>query len=268
MYELDASQYHSAITVLHQILAVPKERPDMAMAAMDQRAKAHARVAINKFLAALGPLQVPVTRETAIEIRDIEIADAEVRSYGEFSQLVLTLNSTLRRELKTAKCFVLASGRSEFYQQSEPLFGADVARKFPSIAYDIDQAGKCYALELNTASAFHSIRCMEAAIRAIARFLGIPDPMRGSDRNWSNVCRAISVEMERRWPKASGRMSGDGQTFDEIYGALSGMQNPYRNSTMHLNAKYDGPEALHIFHVVKGLMIKVASRIDEDGKVI
>ena len=53
--------------------------------------------------------------------------------------------------------------------------------------------------------------------------------------------------------------------FDEAYGALAGMQNPYRNSTMHLDDKYTPDEARHIFEVVKGFMARLAVRMDEQG---
>jgi hypothetical protein len=34
---------------------------------------------------------------------------------------------------------------------------------------------------------------------------------------------------------------------------------------MHLDVKYTAPEALHIFELVKGLMQKIASKMDENG---
>lgn len=159
----------------------------------------------------------------------------------------------------------LDAGKVSFYAPEEPLFGAGVDEKFLSVAYDIDQAGKCYACDLSTASAFHAIRSMEAGIRAIARCLGIPDPTTGKDRNWSNVGSSIKAKIDQRWPASSGRMNGDAKTFDKLYGSIAGMQNPYRNETMHLSAKYDAPEALRIFELVKGLMQKIAGRMDENG---
>ncbi len=43
------------------------------------------------------------------------------------------------------------------------------------------------------------------------------------------------------------------------------MQNPYRNATMHFDQNYTSEEALHIMEVVKGLMVRVSRRMDEDG---
>jgi len=52
-------------------------------------------------------------------------------------------------------------------------------------------------------------------------------------------------------------MSGDAYIFAKLYGAIAAMQNPYRNETMHLDAKYTAPEALHIFRTSEGLMQKI-----------
>jgi hypothetical protein len=86
----------------------------------------------------------------------------------------------------------------------------------------------------------------------------------GVDRSWHNMLRAIRKKMDERWP-ASGRMSGDGKFFDELSGTFSGMQNPYRNSTAHLDKIYTEEDARELFIIVKGTMTKIASRMDEDG---
>jgi len=120
-------------------------------------------------------------------------------------------------------------------------------------------------LERSTASAFHSIRALEAAIRAIARCLGIHDPTRAQDRSWGNVLKSVKTEYERRWPTTGGRMTGDGRFFEEAHGLLAAIQNPYRNATMHLDQKYTVEESRHMFEVVGGFMRKLASRMDENG---
>jgi hypothetical protein len=138
-----------------------------------------------------------------------------------------------RDQLQSRTFLAIPSGMRDFYAQSTPLFGGEVATKFSSVSYEIEEAGKCLALDRSTASAFHSIRCLEAGIRAISRCLGIPDPTRASDRSWSKTLTAIKGELDRRWPGSSNRLSGDGRFFEEAYAALAAMQNPWRNATMH-----------------------------------
>ena len=75
----------------------------------------------------------------------------------------------------------------------------------------------------------------------------------------------MKAAMDAKWPTSASRMSGDGKEFESIYGAFVGMTNPYRNETMHLSSVYSAAEAMHIFELVKGLMQKIASRMDEHG---
>ncbi len=167
--------------------------------------------------------------------------------------------------LKRPKFLVLNAREQELYEPAQPHYGTQVGASFPSVTYEIGEAAKCLALGRSTASAFHSIRCLEAAIRAMSRCLGIPDPTKGADRSWHKALGALKAEMDRRWPP-SGRLSGDGRLFEEWHAVLSSMQNPYRNSTMHLDQKYTDEESRYIFDAVGVLMKKVASRCDEDGQ--
>ena len=43
----------------------------------------------------------------------------------------------------------------------------EVNDKFPSAAFDIDEAGKCLAIGRSTAAVFHLMRALETAIRAV-----------------------------------------------------------------------------------------------------
>jgi hypothetical protein len=170
-----------------------------------------------------------------------------------------------RDQLQSRLFLGITGSQKELFTQPDPLFGKEVADRFPSASYEIEEAGKCLALDRSTASAFHSIRCLEAGLRAISRCLAIPDPTKGADRNWSKALRDINTQIDAKWPK-SGRLAGDGRFFEDVYAVLVAMQNPYRNSTMHLDQKYTGEEARHIYEMVKGFMRKLASRCDENGE--
>jgi hypothetical protein len=183
----------------------------------------------------------------------------------ELSRMFNELSNRLTDELKGVYLLSLSEKEAEFYETSSPPFGIEVQTNFTTAIYDIEEASKCYALERSTASAFHSIRSLEAAIRALSRCLGIPDPTRGNDRSWGKMLSKIKDEVDRRWPGNNSRVSGDGKFFDGAYAALAAMKNPYRDSTMHLDEKYTLDEARHIMEIVKGFMKKIALRMDEGG---
>jgi hypothetical protein len=184
--------------------------------------------------------------------------------HDDFRGALVNLGDNMGAELGT-KLFVCVAYRNSRLFSNKKAFGDDVDSKFPSIAYDIEESAKCLSLERSTASAVHSIRCLEGAIRALTRCLGIPDPTKAADRNWGRLLNGIKSELDRRWPTSSNRLSGDGRFFDEAYAALAAMQNPWRNATMHLDQIYTQDVAQDVFNTVGGFMRRIAARLDENG---
>lgn len=219
----------------------------------------------------LGELEREAER---LELRSVSLHLARVKEHflggsattATMHPMVTELYNRMRDALEERLLITVDPAQANLYRQNEPLFGGEVATKFASANYDIQEAGKCLAFDRSTASVFHSIRCLEASILALSRCLGLPDPIKAADRNWGAMLKILKAEIDRRWPTSTDRQHGDGQTFDELYGSLSGMQNPYRNATMHLDKVYTEEDARHIFEVVRGIMRRVASRCDEDGE--
>jgi HEPN domain-containing protein len=184
-----------------------------------------------------------------------------------FEKFMYYSDSVLRLAGDEAKTKILLSVNAPVvnaFDDSVPIFGDDVATKFPSIKYDVTEASKCLTLGRSTASAFHLLRCLEAAIRAVARSLNIADPIKGAQRNWGNALSEILKELDRRWPKAT-RISGDAVLFERWHTDFSLLQNPYRNSTMHLETTYTEEDAEHLFITVRKIMQSIAARLDENG---
>lgn len=188
-----------------------------------------------------------------------------VLTVGDLNLRLMIIEGRIVDGLKQAFLLSLSPAEAALYEPKTSLFGDKFGQQFSSAVYEIDEAAKCLALARSTASAFHSIRCLEAGIAALSRCLSIPDPTKAHERNWGKILKAVKDAMDARWPTSSDRMRGDGQFFDEAYAALAAMQNPWRNATMHLDQKYTPDEARHIFDVVKGFMVRVANRMDENG---
>ena len=193
-----------------------------------------------------------VTTDRQITYRDLEASRAD-------------LESRLRDDMELVIMLGIEAHNAKYYAPDSPLFGDEVASAFPCVAYEIAEAAKCLALDRSTASAFHSIRCLEAGIRAMARCLAIADPVKGADRSWMKLLGAIKVEIDKRWAPNLIQTGGDAELFANAYAALAGMQNPWRNATMHLDQIYTSKDAQHIFEIVGGFMRKLASRMDENG---
>lgn len=238
--------YHTLVTDLHF-----NDNPDTSQLLRDAKALR-------------GHLQDIGFRMSAITAGHVIMHLEKQSTMREIQGQIERLHGRIHDELKIRLLFILSSKEADLFEKETP-FGNNVATLFPSVAYEIEEAAKCLALNRSTASAFHSIRCLEAGIRAISRCLGIPDPTKVSDRSWFKALKSIKDELDKRWPTASDRLAGDGRFFEEAYAALAAMQNPYRNATMHMDQKYTETEAKYIFDIASDFMQKLAARCNEDG---
>lgn len=102
---------------------------------------------------------------------------------------ILELSSRIKDELYCKKFIYLEPKRLRLYEPDRPLFGEAIADRFPAAVFEIDEAAKCLALGRSTAAVFHLMRLMEIGIRALARCLQIPDPVKPAERNWAMILR-------------------------------------------------------------------------------
>lgn len=114
-----------------------------------------------------------------------------LKSETDPGQIVSVLDDLRRRLLDQGELMVslwLSPTERERYEPREPLFGTEFESQFSTSGlFELDEAAKCLALGRATAAVFHLMRLMEIAVRAVARCLGIPDPIRPADRGWGVV---------------------------------------------------------------------------------
>lgn len=222
-------------------------------------------------LSALGLKFAPLKANQLLSFIDAELRESKERvtftpvSQADFIRLSDELVSRVKDEFELSATLLLNAKALETYEPSGPLFGVQVHDKFPSLRYEIEEAGKCLGLGRTTAAAFHFIRCMEGGIKAISRCLGILDPLKAADRSWFKLLSAIDTAVKGKWSTGASRLNGDGHFFEHAHATLAAIQNPYRNSTMHLDQKYTEDEARSILHLVKTFMVTIASRMNENG---
>jgi hypothetical protein len=195
-------------------------------------------------------------------IKTLETREDAVR----IASAVDDLRRRLLDQAELTTCLSLSSKERDLYEPRAPLFGTEFEAKFATDgAFELDEAAKCLALERSTACVFHLMRLMEISVRAVARCLGIPDPIQPADRSWGAVLTKVRNGINAKWPTVAVRSSGEGETFDALYASLDAVKNPWRNSTMHPANKYTEKEAEHVFAAVRGFAMKLADRCDENG---
>ena len=175
------------------------------------------------------------------------------------------VESRLRDESQLVSFIVLNRNQKSLFGPANTLVDWDIGRLFPDAARELEEAGKCLALQRPTACVFHSMRMLEIGISKFAEFLEIPDPVKPHERNWGNILGVIKKKIEEKYT-AKKRMPGsEGARAEEIYASLDAVKNPWRNGTMHVESFYSDSEALHIVNCVAFFMKKLGSFMEPEN---
>jgi hypothetical protein len=161
------------------------------------------------------------------------------------------LSVTIRREMENINFFYMPSKQTRFYHKNE-LFGYEVAAKFPSLEFDIVEAGNCFAMGRSTACVFHLMRIMEVGVQTFGRLLGVTLP---EDKEWqailNNIKTKINAEIEVR-PKKN--KDPEIVVWSQIHAHLGSVKLGWRNRVMHPHDKYTLDEAEDLIGHVKAFM--------------
>jgi hypothetical protein len=158
------------------------------------------------------------------------------------------LSETIRRELQTVNFFYMPSKQARFYRQNE-LFGSKVAAKFPSLEFDIIEAGNCFAMGRSTACVFHLMRIMEVGVQKFGSMLGVA---LASQKNWQNILDETNKAI-KTLPKTP-----DAVVLSQIAAHLYNVKVAWRNQVMHPHDKYTLDEAEDLIGHVKAFMKALA----------
>lgn len=189
-------------------------------------------------------------------------------TWGGLGDALREIESRFGDHLIFVKLFVVPDGQSQLFEGAEQLLGEPTAAAYPSAWFDCEEAAKCLVFGRGTACVFHSMRLLEIGLKAFAKFLEIPDPVRATDRSWGSILSAIKTKIDRKYP-AKERFPGTAGTFAEsVYVSLDAIKGPWRNSTMHVENVYADDEAGYILGCSARLIQKMATGFDENGEPI
>ncbi len=273
MLRVDAAEFYRVLSWLRDIREqIDKNGPEhlrTRILAYDnpRRVELH-RGIVEDAKSLCNSLEVLGARVTGISARKL-VEQVEMNcTFAMLQRIIDEINSRIKDELQLVQMFVLGQDKEKYFSEGAQNFGLPVATKFPAAAYEIDEAGKCFALNRGTATVFHLMRAMEVGIGAVRRCLSIADPTKVADRNWGHILKSIKDDLDAHagsTPTKTWAIAGDKDFFDSAYASLDAVRVAWRNPTMHVENKYTDDEAEHIFVAVKGFMMKLASRCDENG---
>jgi hypothetical protein len=168
-------------------------------------------------------------------------------------QNLAELNNSIRWEMQTCFFFYMPWEQVKFYDQKE-LFGAEVIARFPSIQFDMVEAGNCCAMGRGTACVFHLMRVMEIGVQEFGKKLDVQ--LAVGDTPWQKILDQVNKAIKALPQKATGAVEM-GQAAANLYA----VKLVWRNEVMHPNDKYTLEEAKDLIGQVKLFMGQLASII-------
>lgn len=168
---------------------------------------------------------------------------------GEIAAISNSLAEVLNDEVNEVELYCLSRGSGRFYSPGAPLFGTEVDARIDDASDDISEAGKCFAVGRYTASVFHLMRAMEAAVKMLCVEVGISNV----DREWGKLLSDIAKAIEPM-PKGAKR-----DEWSAVHANLYHVKQAWRNNTMHPKRTYTEEEAREVFEAVKAFMRHLAT---------
>jgi hypothetical protein len=194
----------------------------------------------------------------ALSVRrlDAKFYKEEAPTEREFIDAIREISSRLKDELNLVYTLVISEDRAKYFEPKEPLFGQAVNDALPLAIPDIEDAGKCIAVNQGTAAVFHLMRVMEAALKSTATMLGIPYAP-----SWESYIKQINDKVGAKHKTKGIKWKRDEAFYREILGDLQAIKIAWRNPTMHIVRRYSTDEAEEIFRAVRGFLVRLAPKM-------
>lgn len=197
-----------------------------------------------------------MSKETTLEFLTAQFRDLNTRIYDDLSLSV---------------CFIISNPAAKEYYDTPHLFGDSVFDSFPSANFDIEEAGKCFAVGRYTACVMHLQRVLEISLKAYGTFLGIASLL-GTEAqpNWNTILNQTRKVMKDRNDKAvltENWASKEEKAFcEDVQPFLEAIKIAWRNPSMHADKVYNEEIAEDIFSAVKRFVKHLGQHVDEAGK--
>lgn len=189
----------------------------------------------------------------------------EITEPGQISAMRSMVSSQLddivqavKYELSRHVFLHISNDRKAWYsEEDQPLFGHEVACRFPNASHDIAEAGRCFALERWDACVYHLMLATERALRKWARTLKVKKTNKPLElMDWKPILDAATARLNVLKGKA-GSNTKKAKEIELIAEKLSHfglIKEAYRNVCAHGRSSYDERKARNILNHVQAFM--------------
>jgi hypothetical protein len=210
-------------------------------------------------------LDLNITLQAATDLRRLW------SSYGTDSPIIISDYSSLQglslemkhvsdfafRELSSRKAILMSSSQASMFAGKEPLFGNEVFEAFSFAREDIEEAGKCLALERSTASVFHLMRALESGVQVIANKIGasILDAG-GKGLPWGVIAENMKPKIDAMQKGSQAQIK-----WYRVQNNLVVVNRAWRVPTNHPKETYTLDQAVEVFDATKAFMKELAALV-------
>jgi len=174
---------------------------------------------------------------------------------GEIERLMLALRLSTISALSRRWLFLVNPERVGYFK--DPLVGWEKASaQFPRAIPDIEEAGKCLALERGTACVFHLMRVMELGLQDFATVLGVPRGI--MEKPWGSILGNVDKAIAGL-PSTSPAEKAYRNDCSEAAVHLRHVKDAWRNDVMHPRESYTPEQAQEVFVSVRPFMNSLAA---------
>jgi hypothetical protein len=182
---------------------------------------------------------------------------------------IYELRQAIRKELNARKFVMIENEKSEFFEDNN-LFGERVGKSFPAAKDEIQAAGNCMAMNLNTAAVFHLMRVVETAMRALVVHLRIKIKNKTiKEAGWDELIKLIEKNIKERREKYDSVKRKKRSDWNDLkfYGVaadeLKVFKENWRDKVMHTWSPYNEYDAHSVFVRVRDFMQRLSTKVSE-----
>lgn len=188
----------------------------------------------------------------------------------DYNRMTEELYGRLVDEMKERQYFSIERTNQRFVADIN-LFGDEVANKFPSATFDIEEAGKCLAFERGSACVFHLMKALEVGLYSLASDLNIAK----IEENWANAIGQIDkaikgFENNKPDKAASSKEKSEWKDKVQFYSDCATqfryIKDAWRNQNTHTRRgtlPYTSEKTRQIYDNVCDFMQSMATRLSE-----
>ena len=184
-------------------------------------------------------------------------------TYKELRMAIIDMRDRFRDELESVKLFGMNERESVFFDSSP---SERVAEAFPSACFDLEEAGKCMALNRSTAAVLHLMRALEHPLQAMAKAVDeIPK------ENWNTILNDIEKKVRGKDDEGKRTEYWRGRKRSNPFSPNAAthffhVKNAWRNHCSHaVKLKYTEEDARNIYISVASFFEHLSARLRENN---